>query len=69
MRSHYCGDLVQVSAGETVKVAGWIHQQRDLGGLAFLQVRDRSGIIQVAIDPDQADLLEIAKKLRNEFVV
>ncbi|WP_196141021.1 aspartate--tRNA ligase [Aliikangiella sp. G2MR2-5] len=69
MRSHYCGDLVSVSEGESVKIAGWIHQQRDLGGLAFLQVRDRSGIIQVAIDPDQEELLAIAKKLRNEFVV
>ncbi len=69
MRSHYCGDLLKVSEGETVKVAGWIHQQRDLGGLVFLQVRDRSGIIQVAIDPDQEELLAVAKKIRNEFVV
>ncbi|TQV73007.1 aspartate--tRNA ligase [Aliikangiella marina] len=69
MRSHYCGDLLEVAAGEQVTVAGWIHQQRDLGGLAFLQVRDRSGIIQVAIDPDQEELLSVAKSLRNEFVV
>ncbi|MCW9016819.1 MAG: aspartate--tRNA ligase, partial [Kangiellaceae bacterium] len=69
MRSHYCGDLVSVSEGETVKIAGWIHQQRDLGGLAFLQVRDRSGIVQVAIDPDQEGLLAVAKKLRSEYVV
>lgn len=69
MRSHYCGDLVGVSEGETVKIAGWIHQQRDLGGLAFLQVRDRSGIVQVAIDPDQDELLSIAKKVRSEYVV
>jgi len=69
MRSHYCGDLLKVAEGESVVIAGWIHQQRDLGGLAFLQVRDRSGIVQVAIDPDQEELLKIAKSLRNEFVV
>lgn len=69
MRSHYCGELLEVAAGESVIIAGWIHQQRDLGGLAFLQVRDRSGIVQVAIDPDQDELLSLAKTLRNEFVV
>ena len=69
MRSHYCGDLLQVSAGETVTVAGWVHRRRDLGGLIFLQIRDRSGIIQVVIEPDQADLFAIAETLRSEFVV
>lgn len=69
MRSHYCGDLLNVSAGESVKVAGWVHRRRDLGGLIFLQVRDRSGIIQVVVEPDQAELFAQAEDLRSEFVV
>ncbi len=69
MRSHYCGDLLNVSAGENVKIAGWVHRRRDLGGLIFLQLRDRSGIVQVVIEPDQAELFAQAEDLRSEFVV
>ncbi|MGX5173036.1 aspartate--tRNA ligase [Aliikangiella sp. IMCC44653] len=69
MRSHYCEDLLQVSAGETVKIAGWVHRRRDLGGLIFLQLRDRSGIMQVVIEPDQAELFAQAEDLRSEFVI
>ncbi len=69
MRSHYNGDLLTVSAGETVTIAGWIHRRRDLGGLIFLQIRDRSGIIQVVIEPDQPELFAKAEDLRSEFVV
>ncbi|TQV86941.1 aspartate--tRNA ligase [Aliikangiella coralliicola] len=69
MRSHYCGDLLEIPAGESVKIAGWVHRRRDLGGLIFLQIRDRSGIIQVVIEPDQAELFAQAEDLRSEFVV
>jgi len=69
MRSHYNGDLLTVSTGESVTVAGWIHRRRDLGGLIFLQIRDRSGIIQVVIEPDQPELFAKAENLRSEFVV
>ena len=69
MRNQYCGDLLNVTAGETVKIAGWVHRRRDLGGLIFLQIRDRSGIIQVVIEPDQAELFAQAEDLRSEFVV
>ncbi len=69
MRSHYNGDLLTVSIGELVTVAGWIHRRRDLGGLIFLQIRDRSGIIQVVIEPDQPELFAKAEDLRSEFVV
>lgn len=69
MRSHYCGELLQVPAGESVTIAGWVHRRRDLGGLIFLQVRDRSGIVQVVIEPDQAELFGQAEDLRNEFVI
>jgi len=69
MRSHYNGDLLAVSEGEIVTVAGWIHRRRDLGGLIFLQIRDRSGIVQVVIEPDQPELFAKAEDLRSEFVV
>ena len=69
MRSHYNGDLLKVTAGEEVTVAGWVHRRRDLGGLIFLQVRDKSGIVQIVIEPDQPDLFAQAENLRSEFVV
>ncbi len=69
MRSHYNGDLLSVSEGEKVQIAGWVHRRRDLGGLIFLQMRDRSGIVQVVIEPDQPELFAQAEKLRSEFVI
>lgn len=69
MRSHFCGDLFNVPATESVTIAGWVHRRRDLGGLIFLQIRDRSGIVQVVIEPDQAELFAQAEDLRSEFVV
>ncbi len=69
MRSHYNGDLLAVSAGENVSIAGWIHRRRDLGGLIFLQIRDRTGIVQVVIEPDQPELFSKAEDCRSEFVV
>ncbi|MFT6734574.1 MAG: aspartyl-tRNA synthetase [Polaribacter sp.] len=69
MRSHYNGDLLSVSEGEKVQIAGWIHRRRDLGGLIFLQIRDRSGIVQVVIEPNQPEIFAQAEKLRSEFVV
>jgi len=69
MRSHYNGDLLSVAEGETVSIAGWVHRRRDLGGLIFLQIRDRSGIVQVVIEPDQPELFAKCENLRSEFVV
>jgi len=69
MRSHYNSDLLAVSEGETVSLAGWVHRRRDLGGLIFLQIRDRSGVVQVVIEPDQPELFANAEDLRSEFVV
>ncbi|MET1253917.1 aspartate--tRNA ligase [Aliikangiella maris] len=69
MRSHYCRELLSVTAGESVQIAGWVHRRRDLGGLIFLQIRDRSGIVQVVIEPDQKALFAQAEGLRSEFVV
>ncbi len=69
MRSHYNGDLLNVSEGDQVSVAGWVHRTRDLGGLIFLQIRDRSGVVQGVIEPEKAELFAKAETLRSEFVV
>lgn len=69
MRSHYCGELSKNEENQTVTLSGWVHRRRDLGGLIFLQLRDRSGIIQVVVDPDFKELFSIAEQLRSEFVV
>ncbi|WQG86345.1 aspartate--tRNA ligase [Kangiella aquimarina] len=69
MRSHYCGELSKNEVNQLVTLSGWVHRRRDLGGLIFLQVRDRSGLIQVVIDPDFKELFATAEQLRNEFVI
>lgn len=69
MRSHYCGELSKNEENQTVTLSGWVHRRRDLGGLIFLQLRDRTGIIQVVVDPDFKELFSLAEQLRSEFVV
>lgn len=69
MRSHYCGQVTEQELGNQVTVAGWIHKRRDLGGLIFADVRDRTGLLQVVFDPDLADIFAEANKLRQEFCV
>src|ERR1700750_2336851 len=69
MRSHYCGDLDASHVGHDVELCGWVHRRRDHGGVIFLDVRDRSGIVQVVYDPDAADSLAKADRVRNEYVV
>ncbi len=69
MRSHYCGHLNKSLAGQTVELSGWVNRRRDLGGLIFIDMRDREGIVQVVIDPDMADAYEVANQLRNEFCI
>jgi len=69
-RTHYCGDLSQSDVGKQVVVNGWVHKVRDLGGLVFVDLRDRSGIVQLAVDVQQRpELAERCKQLRSEFVV
>jgi aspartyl-tRNA synthetase len=69
-RSHYCGVLRKENAGETVTVCGWIQRNRDLGGLIFADLRDRTGIVQLAFDETtEKGLFEKASTLRSEFVV
>ncbi|KAF0802485.1 aspartyl-tRNA synthetase [Alcanivorax xiamenensis] len=69
MRSHYCGDLRASHDGETVELCGWVHRRRDHGGVIFLDVRDRTGLVQVVFDPDTVDAFALADKVRGEYVL
>ena len=69
MRSHYCGELNANHVGEQVQVCGWVHRRRDHGGVIFLDVRDRTGIVQVVYDPDTEESFASADRVRNEFVL
>ena len=69
MRSHYCGQVDERLIGQTVEVAGWVHRRRDHGGIIFIDLRDREGLLQIVFDPDAAELFKDAERLRNEFVV
>ena len=69
-RTHYCGTLRKENAGETVTVCGWIQRQRDLGGLIFADLRDRTGIVQLAFDDTtEKSLFDKASTLHSEYVV
>ncbi|NOX52317.1 MAG: aspartate--tRNA ligase [Gammaproteobacteria bacterium] len=69
MRSHYCGELSSANIGEQVEICGWVHRRRDHGGVIFLDIRDRSGILQVVFDPDMVESFATADSVRNEFVL
>ncbi|EPJ45617.1 MAG: aspartyl-tRNA synthetase [Osedax symbiont Rs1] len=69
MRSHYCGDLRKEQVGEEVTLVGWVHRRRDHGGVIFLDVRDREGIVQVVFDPDREASFAVADSVRNEYVI
>ena len=69
MRSHYCGQVDEKLIGQTVEVAGWVHRRRDHGGIIFVDMRDREGLLQVVFDPDAAEVFREAERLRNEFVI
>jgi aspartyl-tRNA synthetase len=69
MRSHYCGHVNRGEIGRTIQVAGWVHRRRDHGGVIFIDLRDREGLLQVVFDPDQAAMFAEAERLRSEFVL
>ncbi len=69
MRSHYCGALSAQHVGQQVSLCGWVNRRRDLGGLIFVDLRDREGLVQVFFDPDLTDLFAQAAELRAEFCV
>lgn len=69
MRSSYCGDVNLSKKDQTVTLCGWVNKRRDLGGLIFIDLRDRTGLIQVVFEPDNAQLHELAATLRGEFCI
>ena len=69
MRSHKCGELNTQHLGQTVALCGWVHRRRDHGGVIFIDLRDRAGLVQVVFDPDAADSFAIAEQVRSEYVL
>ncbi len=69
MRTDYCGNIDTSFIDQTVTINGWVNKRRDLGGVIFLDIRDREGIVQVVFDPDVADVFATANSVRNEFCV
>ncbi|MDP2636569.1 MULTISPECIES: aspartate--tRNA ligase [unclassified Pseudoalteromonas] len=69
MRSIYCGQLNKTHVDQEVELCGWINKRRDLGGLIFVDLRDREGLVQVVFDPEVEGLMDTANKLRQEFCV
>ncbi len=69
MRSHYSGDVTAAAIDQEITVCGWVHRRRDHGGGIFIDLRDRSGLIQTVFDPDEATTFAAAEKLRSEYVI
>jgi aspartyl-tRNA synthetase len=69
MRTHYCGQVGESLIGQVVTVAGWASRRRDHGGVIFVDLRDREGLLQVVFDPDRADVFSRAERVRNEYVL
>ena len=69
MRTHYCGETGTSLIGQVVTVAGWAQRRRDHGGVIFVDLRDRSGLLQVVFDPDSQEMFQAAERVRNEFVL
>jgi len=69
MRTHYCGLVTAELLTQTVSLCGWVHRRRDHGGVIFIDLRDREGLVQVVCDPDRAETFAVAERLRNEFCV
>ncbi|MFV2059236.1 MAG: aspartate--tRNA ligase [Gammaproteobacteria bacterium] len=69
MRSQYCGEITETQLDQTVTICGWVHRRRDHGGVIFIDLRDREGIVQVVYDPDIKDVFAKAEEVRNEFVL
>ena len=68
-RTDYCGRIDRQRLTQTVTVCGWVHRRRDHGGVIFIDLRDREGLVQIVCDPDRAEIFAIAEKLRHEFVI
>jgi aspartyl-tRNA synthetase len=69
MRTHYCGRVDETLVGKSVTVAGWAQRRRDHGGVIFVDLRDREGLLQIVFDPDKPDVFALAERVRNEYVL
>ncbi|MCV6636113.1 aspartate--tRNA ligase [Candidatus Albibeggiatoa sp. nov. NOAA] len=69
MRSHYCGQVNESFITQEVTLCGWVHRRRDHGGVIFIDLRDRTGLVQVVIDPDTEQAFALAEKVRTEYVL
>ncbi len=69
MRSHYCGQVDEALLDQQVTLCGWVNRRRDHGGVIFIDLRDREGLVQVVFDPDRADVFATAERARNEYVL
>ncbi len=69
MRSHYCGQVDEALLDQQITLCGWVNRRRDHGGVIFIDLRDREGLVQVVFDPDKADVFQTAERARNEYVL
>jgi aspartyl-tRNA synthetase len=69
MRTNYCGEITAKNTNDTITICGWVQRRRDHGGVIFIDLRDRTGIVQVVINPGQAEMFTLAETVRNEFVL
>jgi aspartyl-tRNA synthetase len=69
MRSHYCGEVTTKLLDQTIKLTGWVHRRRDHGGVIFIDLRDREGLVQVVFNPDNQAVFSIAESVRSEYVL
>ncbi len=69
MRTHYCGQVTSADLDRTVSLCGWVLRRRDHGGVIFIDLRDREGLVQIVCDPDRPDMFQTAESVRNEFVL
>jgi aspartyl-tRNA synthetase len=68
-RTHHCGTLSKELIGKEVELKGWVQKRRDLGGLIFIDLRDRSGLVQIVFHPEQSEALALAEKIRSEYLI
>lgn len=69
IRTEYCGSVTESYIDQTITVVGWVHRRRDHGGVIFLDMRDRDGLLQVVIDPDTPEAFATADNARSEFIL
>jgi aspartyl-tRNA synthetase len=69
MRTHYCGEIDESLVGQEIEVCGWVHRRRDHGGVIFIDLRDREGLLQVVFDPDRTEIFAEAERIRSEYVL